>query len=298
MPPGARSTANLPSRAPTRSSKSTPVRLGLRLDVDDERLVAPGGAHARSARLHCFGDDDVGGCLDGRWAPLLRYGADAKRRPFGEGLERGGKPLVAEDGRMDAVRELSQLGDRPAQLGLGLVEVRRKLLFLIGSELPPQETQREREPDEALLSAVVEVALEAAAFGVARLNDAGTRGAEILELHASFGLQALVLKRQARRRRDFLDELRVVEEVGPVEQHCDGAAVANERRRRTSPHAGDVDYAPAGVRVPALTHRVGDLEPGITKRSGEPVSQTARGSRLAQLDDEPGKRRARAASPQ
>jgi hypothetical protein len=48
---------------------------------------------------------------------------------------------------MDTVRELSQFGDRPAQLGLGLVEARRKLPIRIGSELRPQETQREREPD-------------------------------------------------------------------------------------------------------------------------------------------------------
>ena len=94
-----------------------------------------------------------------------------------------------------------------------------------------QESQREREPDEALLGAVVEIALEPAALGVARLDDAGPRRAQILELSPRLGLQALVLEREARRRRDLLDELGVVEEVGSVEDHRDGPALADERRR-------------------------------------------------------------------
>ena len=40
------------------------------------------------------------------------------------------------------------------------------------------------------------------------------------------------------------------------------------------------------------------LELGIRKRSGERVAQTARGGRLAELDDESGERRARAAGTQ
>ena len=123
---------------------------------------------------------------------------------------------------MDAVRQLAQLGDRPAQLGLGLVQARRELRILVGPELRPQEAKREREPDEALLRAVVEVALEPAALGVTRLDDAGARGAEILQLSAGLGLQALVLEREARRRGDLLDELRVVEELGPVETSATG----------------------------------------------------------------------------
>ena len=56
---------------------------------------------------------------------------------------------------------------------------------------------------------------------------------EVLELGACFGLQALVLEREARRRRDFLDQLGVVEEVGSVEDQRDGPAFADQRRRGT-----------------------------------------------------------------
>ena len=121
---------------------------------------------------------------------------------------------------MDAVRELTQLDDRLAELRPGFVDARHELV--IRSEPASHETQRERQPDQALLGPVVEVALEPAALGVACLDDAGARRAEVLELGACFGLQALVLEREARRRRDFLDQLGVVEEVGSVEDQRDG----------------------------------------------------------------------------
>ena len=156
-----------------------------------------------------------------------------------QSLDRSGQALVAENGRVDAVSELPQLGDRLAELGLGLVEARGELAVLVASEPRAQEPQCQREADEPLLSAVVKVALEPPALGVARLDDAGARRAEILQLRARLGLQALVLEREARRRGDLLDELRIVEKVGPVEQERDGPAVANERRRgRPSRGAG------------------------------------------------------------
>ncbi len=170
---------------------------------------------------------------------------------------------------MNSVRELAKLGDRSAQLGLGLVEAPREFLVLIGFELRPQEAQREREPDQTLLGAVVEVAFQPAALGVARFDDASTRGAEILELRAHFGLETLVLEREARRGRNLLDELRIVEEAGPVEKHCDGSAVAEKGRRGAPLRSGEIDRAPARVRVAALAHRVRDLELRIGKRPGE-----------------------------
>ena len=51
-------------------------------------------------------------------------------------------------------------------------------------ELRLREPQRERERDEALLRAVVEVALEPAARLVARGDDAAARGPELLLLAA------------------------------------------------------------------------------------------------------------------
>jgi hypothetical protein len=135
---------------------------------------------------------------------------------------------------MDAVRELAQLGDRLTELCLGFVEARHELAILVGSELRAEEAQREREPDETLLGAVVEVALEPAALGITGLDDADTRGAEIGQLGARLGLEALVFEREARRRRDFLDELGVVEEAGSVQGQGDWPAFPHEGRCDTT----------------------------------------------------------------
>jgi hypothetical protein len=197
---------------------------------------------------------------------------------------------------VDPVRELAKLGDGSAQLGLGLVEAPRELLILIGSKLPAQKAQREREPDQTLLSPVVEVALEPAPLDVARFDDASTGGAEILELRAHLGLEALVLEGEASRRGDFFDELRILEQARSVYENGDRPTVANERRHATTRHPRDLYRTPFRVHVTPFAHRIDDLELGIRKRSGKPVAQTARGSRLAELDDEPGERRARAAS--
>jgi hypothetical protein len=189
---------------------------------------------------------------------------------------------------MDPVGELSQIVDRAPQLGVDLFEARAEHVTLRRPEPSLQETKREHETDEPLLGAVMEVALEPPALGVTRFDDAGTRGAEIFELRAHLGLQTLVLEPEARRRYNFVDELRVVEEIRPVEQDGDRPAVAKKGRRSASFHAGEVDGASPRVRVAFLAHRIGDLKLRIGKRSRERLLKTARRSRLAELDDEPG----------
>ena len=57
----------------------------------------------------------------------------------------------------------------------------------VGRELGLREPQRERERDEPLLRAVVEVALQAAALGVLRLDEAGARGPDLLEVPLALG---------------------------------------------------------------------------------------------------------------
>ena len=85
---------------------------------------------------------------------------------------------VAEHGRMDPARELAQLLERLRQLLAGALE-RRARLGLVAAAAGG-EPQVERERDEPLLRAVVQVALEPAALGVARLDDPRARGGEIL----------------------------------------------------------------------------------------------------------------------
>ena len=94
----------------------------------------------------------------------------------------------------------------------------------------PREAKRERERDEPLLRAVVEVALEPPPLGVARLDDARPRRAQLLELRAHLGLQALVLEREPGRGGDLVDELLVVEQAGRVPEHGDVASLPDEAR--------------------------------------------------------------------
>ena len=54
-------------------------------------------------------------------------------------------------------------------------------------ELGLRQTERERERDEPLLRAVVEVALQAAALGVLRLQEADPRGPDLLEVALALG---------------------------------------------------------------------------------------------------------------
>ena len=57
----------------------------------------------------------------------------------------------------------------------------------VGRELGLREPQRERERDEPLLGAVVEVALEAPALGVLRLDEPRARGPDLLQVPLPLG---------------------------------------------------------------------------------------------------------------
>ena len=126
---------------------------------------------------------------------------------------------------MDSLRELAQVGDRLGQLG------RRGREQLVGlgrrvAELPLREPQPHRQPDEALLRAVVEVPLEPPALGVAGLDDAAPRGRELV---ARLGAR----ERHRHERRELLQpQLRLGRE--PL--------LAAQRRDERSPRrAGDRD---------------------------------------------------------
>ena len=74
-----------------------------------------------------------------------------------------------------------------------------------------------REGDEPLLCAVVQVSLQPTPLRVCALDDACTRRAELHELGAQFGGQALVLEAEPGRRNHVLDP-GWIGEHGPVVQ--------------------------------------------------------------------------------
>ena len=108
------------------------------------------------------------------------------------------------------MRELAQLVERGAQLRVGCVEA----LGGRAAELRAQQSQREREHDEPLLGAVVEVALEPPPLGVAGLDDARPRRAQLLEPRARLRLQPLVVEREPGGGADLLEQTGIVEQLG------------------------------------------------------------------------------------
>ena len=88
---------------------------------------------------------------------------------------------------MDAAGQLAQLGQARLQLDLGLVEQRDQPGVGLGA--PAGGAQEQGERHQPRLRAVVQVALQPAPLGVARLDDPGTRRAQLLVALAQLGVE-------------------------------------------------------------------------------------------------------------
>ena len=159
-----------------------------------------------------LGDDVVDGRLDLLGEPLLGQldELDGERRARQDRLQRRAEAAVGEDRGVDAARQLAQLVERARELGLRLDEQAEDV---VGAALERAlgEPQLQRERDEALLGAVVEVALQPAALGVAGLDDARARGGQLV---VRIGVRE-----------------RLRDEVGEVAQALLGAGAAAGARR-------------------------------------------------------------------
>ena len=105
--------------------------------------------------------------------------------------ERLDQPAVDEERRVDPVRQLAQLLDGLLDLAGELVEHLQARFLVVDDDVPGQ-AQVHRQRDEVLLGAVVQVALDPTAFGVAAGDDPGPRLAQRVGLLADLvqrGLQ-------------------------------------------------------------------------------------------------------------
>ena len=109
---------------------------------------------------------------------------------------------------MDSPGELPQLLERLLELPMRGLELAGSLGVTVQPRTKQPEPQRER--DEPLLGAVVEVALESPARRVAGIDDARTRGAKLLELRAQLGVEPFVLERERGGRTHRPDQLALV----------------------------------------------------------------------------------------
>jgi hypothetical protein len=114
-----------------------------------------------------FGGEEVGGCLDrGGEAACVHGQLDRDRCSSGECGERCRESFLGEDRGVDAAGERAQLGKRVDGLAVGFGEQLVESGVAV-CELSAGELEREPDPEQVLLRAVVEVALEAAPLGVA-----------------------------------------------------------------------------------------------------------------------------------
>ena len=97
---------------------------------------------------------------------------------------------------MDAARQFAQFHDRGLGLLAGASDQRARALGIAGDPRL-DESQRERHGNQALLGAVVEVALDAPALGVGGVDDAPPRVPQVMHALAQ-RTRAAALRRLAR----------------------------------------------------------------------------------------------------
>ena len=155
-------------------------------NLDHGHVVCPHELDHGAARVRILrdvgqrlGGDEVRGGLDPLREPFIELHLERNRhvRAGGERLECGEEPVV-EDGGMETVRELTQLGERLRQLFPGRCQ---QLLGRggIGVDAGLREPERDRKRHEPLLRAVVQVALDPPSGGIARLQDPRARELEL-----------------------------------------------------------------------------------------------------------------------
>ena len=89
-----------------------------------------------------------------------------------------------------------------------------------------------RDRDQTPLGTLVQLALQATALRVRRLDDAAARRCELLDAGAHLGSQADVRHGDSRRSRDRLGERGIVKHAGVVDEYGDVLATPVDRRDR------------------------------------------------------------------
>ena len=187
---------------------------------------------------------------------------------------------------MDAGREVAQLLDRRLRVGERAVD---ELARASGSlvEALARELQLDHQRHEPLLRAVVQVAAEPPALGVAGLDEARARGAQRLQPRAQLDLQPRVLERQRGGGRGLAQQLR---RLAQRRRRARARRRAGRRgRSRSAPglarrlgaaaRRGRRSRAPAASRRPRATgRRAPSASASRTPRGscGEPLDQPRR----------------------
>ena len=187
---------------------------------------------------------------------------------------------------MQPARQVADLGDGRAELGGRIVEQGRRSARRLARQI-----QAHRQGHEALLRAVVQVALHPPALGVGGLHDALPRRATSSSCARTWAASRSFSSAIARDRPDRLDEARVLElDRRVVDQQRQQLAVALQASRSRGP-AREPAPAPVGVDE-ALARRRGERDPEtrVAQGPGQDRLQATDRYALPELQP-PGRRR-------
>ena len=113
-----------------------------------------------------------------------------------------------------------------------------------------EQPQPDRDRDQSLLGAVMQVALETLPLVGRGHHDALAGGCQIGELRSRLGLEPFVLEPESCGANDFIDRVRQFEDVGPV---LEEARRPGRRGRSASPRAGRWGFGPRSRSRPAAS---------------------------------------------
>jgi hypothetical protein len=210
--------------------------------------------------------DEVGRGLHLRWRAVLggRH-LDRDGRPTREVGQRGGEPLV-EPWRPHARGDRPQVGDRGRDLVDGGVE-RRVDRHRSARQRALDPAQHDAERDQPLLRAVVQVALDPAALGVAGLGDPRARGLDLGKLQPQLHAQPRELHRRRRRGDHRTQQVGPVAQRRVVQEQAELAVVAADHGPRAIVIGQRVEHVTEAVRVGAGRGQPEhDLGPRIAER--------------------------------
>ena len=176
--------------------------------------------------------------------------------------------------------------DRVLQLGIDLGELRVEPRGVAVAAVA-REPHGQPEPEQCLLRAVVEVALDPAALGVGRRHEPRARLPHLEQSRAQLGLQARVLQREPRRRGHRLEQLGVLEQRRVVDQGGERLVVVVQYRDAPARVVGQHDGRTVGVDVTlAVGQPERELQRRVAERTGEQIAQRGGPGRGPELDHE------------
>ena len=204
---------------------------------------------------------------------------DRQGRPGGELLERDLEAVPADDGRMNSPCDGAELLEGRRHLPPGLIEPPAQVG--VAGHLRLQQAQLERQCDESLLRAVVEVALQSLPLLLASLDDPGARASDLLQTRVQLGVEPRVLERDRGGGAHGIQQLRLVEQRGVVHERRDRLSLSVDHRGRSGVtwlrqlHRSSLQIGPALE----LREPVGKRQGRVAERPRERITQS-RGGRL------------------